>query len=123
MFNHFIDKFNRVGQQVQNICYTSTHLQKFFINFVISSIQIFYISVYCCKCIEECVLYLYTIFQLCSLFNYQYSFLMAGEDGTLEVKSLEQIQRDKALRSMGLIELKGGKIMKIGKSQISIFYK
>lgn len=37
----------------------------------------------------------------------------AGEDGTLEVKSLEQIQRDKALRSMGLIELKGGKIMKI----------
>lgn len=47
---------------------------------------------------------------------------MAGEDGTLEVKSLEQIQRDKALQSMGLIELKGGKIMKIGKSQISIFY-
>lgn len=43
---------------------------------------------------------------------------MAGEDGALEVKSLEQIQRDKALRSMGLIELKGGKIMKIGKSQI-----
>lgn len=37
----------------------------------------------------------------------------AGEGGALEVKSLEQIQRDKALRSMGLIELKGGKIMKI----------
>lgn len=52
----------------------------------------------------------------CNLFNY--SFLMAGEDGALEVKSLEQIQRDKALRSMGLIELKGGKIMKIGTSQI-----
>ncbi|XP_055996911.1 zinc finger CCCH domain-containing protein 11A-like isoform X2 [Ostrea edulis] len=37
----------------------------------------------------------------------------SGEDSDLEVKSLEQIQREKALRSMGLIELKGGKIMKI----------
>lgn len=36
-----------------------------------------------------------------------------GDSREPEVKSLEQIQRDKALRSMGLIELKGGKIMKL----------
>ncbi|XP_078332655.1 uncharacterized protein LOC111116352 isoform X5 [Crassostrea virginica] len=37
----------------------------------------------------------------------------SGGDNDLTVKSLEQIQREKALRSMGLIELKDGKIMKI----------
>ncbi|XP_062608681.1 zinc finger CCCH domain-containing protein 11A-like isoform X2 [Saccostrea cucullata] len=37
----------------------------------------------------------------------------SDENSDVEVKSLEQIQREKALRSMGLMELKGGKIVKI----------
>ena len=45
--------------------------------------------------------------------------MTAGGDNDLTVKSLEQIQREKALRSMGLIELKDGKIMKIGKMFLS----
>ena len=37
----------------------------------------------------------------------------------MEVKSLEQIQREKALRSMGLMELKDGTIVKLCTYQIS----
>ena len=39
-----------------------------------------------------------------------------SEDDKIKVKSLEEIQRAKALLSMGLIELKSGKIVKIGKT-------
>lgn len=37
-----------------------------------------------------------------------------SEDDKIKVKSLEEIQRAKALLSMGLIELKSGKIVKVG---------
>jgi hypothetical protein len=40
------------------------------------------------------------------------------DDDKIKVKSLEEIQRAKALLSMGLIELQSGKIVKVGKLNI-----
>ncbi|KAK3102277.1 hypothetical protein FSP39_010142 [Pinctada imbricata] len=40
-----------------------------------------------------------------------------SDDGEVEIKSLEQIQREKALRSMGLKELKDGTLVKISEHE------
>ena len=45
-------------------------------------------------------------------------FTDTDDDNKIKVKSLEEIQRAKALLSMGLVELQSGKIVKVGKLNI-----
>lgn len=51
---------------------------------------------------------------LLTLFSFNI-FTDTDDDNKIKVKSLEEIQRAKALLSMGLVELQSGKIVKVGK--------